>query len=117
MSLFRTDCDCCGICGGDCPERRRVWGNRASLAMLVLAFCLVGALVGCASAPTVVTQVQVQRVTLPAGLLSCSGEPVITGYAMQSQVADYIARLHEAWADCHEDVASIARIENTPAEK
>lgn len=79
--------------------------SNAILALLVLA--------GCATPPPplVETRIQVERVTLPLGLLTCAGEPALNAWNLQSDVADYIVRLHEAWADCHDDVGAIAQIE------
>lgn len=120
MKLLRG-CDCGGLCGGLCPEWRGEFLGRSFFAALLMVAGLAALLIlsGCASAPPpqVVTRTEVVRVPLPAGLLRCQGEPAVGAITMQSQVADYIVRLHEAWADCHDDVAAIAQIENTPPEK
>jgi hypothetical protein len=80
----------------------------AALAGLVL-------LSGCAAAPApqVETRIQVERVTLPAGLLACESEPSLGDWTMQSGVADYVVRLHEAYADCSNTVSAIAQIETS----
>ncbi len=118
MSLFEPGCDCAGICGGDCPEWRRAFRNKC-LMIVVVSFWVASVLVltGCgvpAPVPVMMTEQQVERVALPQGLLQCQGEPKVTGWAIQSQVADYIVRLREAYQDCHNDVAAIAQIENSP---
>ena len=81
------------------------WMNLSGLALLALAGCAVP------PGPVMQTRIQVERVTLPAGLLTCASEPALNAWTMQSDVADYIVRLHEAWADCHADVGAIAQIE------
>ncbi|MFP5250229.1 MAG: hypothetical protein ACLGP3_10430 [Acidobacteriota bacterium] len=119
MSLFKSGCDCQGLCGGQCPEWRRAFMMRVlagvTPALLLVLVLMLGGCAAPAAAPEVLTRVQVQRVTLPAGLLHCEDEPRVTGYALQSQVADYIVRLHEAYEDCHDDVAAIAQTENSSA--
>ena len=76
---------------------------------------LLSALTACAApepAPQVITKIQVERVTLPAGLLSCAPEPDVgPAWTTQAQVADYVVRLEEAGADCRDTVNSIAAIE------
>jgi hypothetical protein len=90
-------------------------------AVVLLPWILIGlivlALPSCSAppAPPVMTKVVVERVTIPAGLLSCAPEPQIGTITLQSQVADYIVRLEEAGADCRDTVSSIAKIEATPA--
>jgi len=90
---------------------------------LLLAACapvcamLAGLLLlsGCAAAPApqVETRIQMERVTLPVGLLSCASEPALNDWTMQSGVADYVVRLHEAYADCSNTVSAIAHIETS----
>ena len=83
--------------------------------LVVLAGLIALTLSGCAGAPPplVQTRIQVDRVSLPAGLLSCEGSPALGDWSQQSAVADYIVRLHEAWADYSQDVAAIAHIETS----
>ncbi len=65
-----------------------------------------------APAPQVITKIQVERVTLPAGLLTCAPEPDAgPPWTTQAQVADYLVRLEEAGADCRDTVNAIAGIE------
>jgi hypothetical protein len=73
-------------------------------------------LTGCAAtpAPVVETRIQVERVTVPPGLLTCMARPAVGTWTLQSQVADYIVRLDEAYHDCADDVAAIAQLEAQP---
>lgn len=93
--------------------------SRKAIALvqgMMLAGLVAVALSGCATpapAPIVETRIQVERVTVPAGLLTCEAEPVLGPWNLQSQVADYIVRLHEAWADCSDTVASIKQVESS----
>jgi hypothetical protein len=104
----------CGAVTGEkqcqCAKRR---------AQRALAMSLAVVLAGCSSSapPPVLTKTVVERVTVPAGLLACEAEPAIGAYTLQSQVADYVVRLHEAWADCHEDLSAIAQLETAPPGK
>jgi hypothetical protein len=100
-------------CGAASGEKNCICGRRARVCIVVTAALLM--LQGCASAlpaPVVETRTVVEHVTLPAGLLTCAGEPAIGPYTLQSQVADYLVRLHVAYKDCRNDVAAIAQIEN-----
>ncbi len=86
----------------------------AAVQLVLLVVVLAISLAGCAAPPPLVeTRIQVERVRLPGGLLSCEGAPVLGDWRRQSAVADYVVRLHEAWADCSQDVAAIAQIENS----
>lgn len=80
---------------------------------------LAAMLAGCAAPapqPQVITKIEVERVTLPAGLLSCTPEPSPgPAWTRQSQVADYVVRLDEAAQDCRNTVSSIATIEKAGA--
>lgn len=85
---------------------------------IMLAGLVAVALSGCSTpapvpAPIIETRIQVERVTIPAALLTCEAEPALGPWNLQSQVADYIVRLHEAWADCSNTVASIAQVESS----
>ena len=96
----------------------RVRTRKAVLAAqaIMLGGLIAVGLMGCAApAPIVQTRIQVERVTVPASLLSCTPEPAIDNITLQSQVADYIVRLQEAGADCRATVAAIAQIEAAPA--
>ena len=78
---------------------------------LLLLPLLLSACAGTAP-PVVETRVQVERVTLPSGLLSCSPAPALGDWSMQSGVARYIVRLNEAYIDCRDTVGAIAGIES-----
>jgi hypothetical protein len=87
---------------------------------LVLAGLLALTLCGCAApppAPPELTRIQVERVTLPPGLLTCMPEPAAGNFTLQSQVADYLVQLQEAGADCRDTVAEIATIETQATAK
>jgi hypothetical protein len=95
---------------------RRLWLLVLGGGLPACALLIALVLAGCAApvpAPIIQTRIQVERVTLPAGLLTCQAEPALGTWTTQAQVADYVVRLHEAWQDCHQTVASIAQIENT----
>jgi hypothetical protein len=77
---------------------------------LYVLFGLV-ALAGCAGAPppVVVTKIQVERVTVPAALLTVPDEPAVpVGATKQSQVADYIVRLKGNDDVCHATLEAIS---------
>jgi hypothetical protein len=99
----------------------RIRSRRTMVVLQVLAIGLLAAVLlsGCATppAPSVVqTRYEVERVTLPAGLLSClPAPPAAPVPILQSGVATYLVRLDEAYQDCADTVASIAQIENAPA--
>ena len=66
------------------------------------------ALAGCATAPPVtLTRTVVVREKVPVALLTCAGAPAVPVATLQSQVADYVIRLHAAWLDCSDTVAAI----------
>jgi hypothetical protein len=95
-------------------KRTRVLG----VQVVLLLGLIVVSLAGCAApvpAPVVETRIQVERVTLPPGLLSCMAEPPVPDMTLQSQVADYWVRLEIAGADCRDTVSAIAQIENAAA--
>lgn len=58
------------------------------------------------------TQVQIERIEIPAELLSCqlAPEPPVEPYT-QADVAAYIVDLHSAGADCRERLARIAALQ------
>lgn len=58
------------------------------------------------------TQLQIERVEIPAALLTCqpSPEPPIEPFT-QADVAGYIVDLHSAGADCRERLATIAALQ------
>jgi hypothetical protein len=70
-------------------------------------------LAGCAAAPkpVVLTQIKIERVTVPAALLTCAAQPAPGNITLQSQLADYIIDLAAAGADCRDDVAAISRLQ------
>jgi len=88
-------------------RRRRVY--KASLVLGAL-FCLAG----CAGAPPpqVLTKLQVERVTVPAALLTVPDEPAVPTGRMQSDAADYIVHLKINDDECHLDVGAIAASQN-----
>ncbi len=81
-----------------------------ALALLGLAL-----LSGCASAPPppiVETRIQVERITIPPALLTCLPAPAPpAGAALQSAVADWIARFWIADASCRSDLTEIAALQ------
>jgi hypothetical protein len=88
-----------------------------TLQGLALAGLLALTLCGCAApapAPPELTRIQLERVTLPPGLLTCMAEPPASDFTLQSQVADYLVQLQEAGADCRDTVNEIATIETQP---
>ena len=83
----------------------RRWAANASLGVVAM-LCLAD----CASSPAgmVLTRTQVERITVPATLLTVSAEPGLPGSRMQSAAADYIVRLKLNDDECHSDVEAIA---------
>lgn len=80
---------------------------------VALAVVIVLALAGCAApTPVTLTRTVVVREKVPAALLSCAGAPRVPDATLQSQVADYVIRLHAAWLDCSETVAAIGNFTN-----
>jgi hypothetical protein len=79
-------------------------------ACALLTFLAPLPVVGCAveAPPEVLTRLQVERITVPAALLSLPNEPAVPQSRMQSAAADYILRLKFNDDECHHDVASIA---------
>ncbi len=67
-------------------------------------------LAACASAPTatVLTRTQIERVMVPASLLTVAKEPAVPTSRMQSAAADYIVHLKINDDECHLDVGAIA---------
>ena len=113
MRRLRPACTCGASSGEKHCSCRKSRALVLAAALLPLAAALLP-LAGCAAPAPVLTRVQMVRVTVPAGLLSCEEEPAIGTMTMQSQVADYLVQLREAGADCRADVAAIAKIEATP---
>jgi len=73
-----------------------------------LALAAAVFLAGCATpTPVTLTRTVVVRERVPVALLSCAGAPSVPDAKLQSQVADYVIRLHAAWMDCSETVAAI----------
>ncbi len=69
-------------------------------------------LTGCAQ-PRLQTKVQLERLEIPAELLTCQAapEPPAEPYS-QADVAAYIVDLHSAGDDCRERLARIAALQN-----
>lgn len=74
--------------------------GRAVAAALVLAGCTT-------TPPVTLTRTVVVREKVPPALLACAGAPAVPDATLQSQVADYVIRLHAAWLDCSQTVAAI----------
>ncbi|HTQ70633.1 MAG TPA: hypothetical protein VMH92_03965 [Acidocella sp.] len=78
---------------------------------------IAAALTGCATSPApppiVETKIEVQRITIPAALLTCPPAPdVPINPKLQSAVADWIARSYIADSACREDLAEIAALQS-----
>jgi hypothetical protein len=86
-------------------KKKRRWMVNACLGVVAM-LCLAA----CASAPAamVLTKVQVERISVPAALLTVDAEPSLPGGRMQSAAADYIVQLKFNDDECHSDVAAIA---------
>jgi hypothetical protein len=86
---------------------RRLYDASLGLAAL---FCLAG----CASPPPpqLLTKLQIERVTVPATLLTVPAEPAVPSGRMQSAAADYIVHLKINDDECHLDVGAIAASQN-----
>jgi hypothetical protein len=83
-------------------QRWRVNACLGVVAMLCLTACTSS------PAPMVLTKSQVDRITVPAALLTVDAEPEPPASRMQSAAADYIVRLKVNDDACHSDVAAIA---------
>ncbi len=87
-------------------------GVRVSLIFWLLLILLVLLLGGCASAPPApIVQMRDVTVRVPPDLLSCAGAPVVPYATEQSQVADYIVSLHEAWSSCYRKLGAVKEFE------
>jgi len=84
--------------------------------MRLLPLCCATLLMGCAAsappAPTVVTRVEMVRMAPPVELLTCPDipqEPVrdARGDVAQSAIAEYLALVHRAWADCRDRLGAV----------
>lgn len=86
-------------------DRKRRWTVNACLGVVAM-LCLAA----CTSSPAamVLTKTEVERVTVPAALLSVDAEPALPRSRMQSAAADYIVHLKFNDDTCHSDVAAIA---------
>ena len=87
---------------------RRRWARNVSLGLISLL-----SLAACADAPRpqLITQLQLERVTVPATLLSIPDEPAVPESRMQSAAADYIVDLKINDDECHLDVGAIAALQ------
>lgn len=87
------------------------------LAIAALIF-LGAALVSCSQstpAPKIVTQVKIERVTVPPSLLVCSPAPTVPQINVTNRMlAAYIVRLWNAYFDCASKLGAIKRIEDAP---
>ncbi len=86
-------------------KRAQLWARNANLGivgMLCLAACARS------PAPTVVTRSEIERVTVPAALLTVAAPPPVPAGRMQSTAADYLVRLKINDDECHLDVGAIA---------
>ncbi len=84
---------------------KRRWamnGSPGALLMLSLAACATEA------KPQILNKLQIERVTVPAALLTVPDEPAVPAQRMQSAAADYIVHLKINDDECHLDVAAIA---------
>lgn len=75
--------------------------------------CCCALLTACAASeppPRVVTQIQVERIAPPAGLLQCLSDPEPPAEPDQRAVALYLSDLWEAWADCAGKVDAMRRL-------
>jgi hypothetical protein len=86
-------------------KQTRRWMMNACLGIVGML-----SLAGCASSPAamVLTKSQVERITVPASLLTVETEPTVPSSRMQSSAADYIVHLKVNDDECHSDVAAIA---------
>jgi hypothetical protein len=86
-------------------RRAQSWARNASLGVIGM-LCLAA----CAGAPTatVLTRTQIERVIIPASLLTVATEPAVPTSRMQSAAADYIVHLKINDDECHLDVGAIA---------
>ena len=91
------------------PKRPRMvpWPRCLPVLLTVCAM-----LAGCSQA-RLQTQVRIERLAIPAELLTCqpAPEPPDVPYT-QADVAIYIVDLHSAGADCRERLARIAQLQN-----
>ncbi len=81
------------------------WARNACLGIIGM-LCLTAC--GRVPAPAVLTKIQVERVTVPASLLTIAGEPAVPSSRMQSAAAGYLVHLKTNDDECHLDVAEIA---------
>lgn len=86
-------------------KKKRRWMVNACLGVVSM-LCLAA----CAGSPAamVLTKNQVERITVPAALLTVDAEPALPSSRMQSAVAYYIVHLKVNDDECHSDVAAIA---------
>lgn len=85
---------------------------RSSLARLSaapLALICALPLMACADSPPVPppVQIRVERVTVPAELLTCQAAPPVPDARDQAEVADYVVDLWAAGDDCRAKVRAI----------
>ena len=67
-------------------------------------------LVACGSSPpaAALNKIQIERVKVPASLLTVATEPSVPASRMQSAAADYIVHLKINDDECHVDIGAIA---------
>lgn len=87
-------------------------GVRLSLLFWLLLLVAVLLLGGCAArAPAPIIQLRNVTVRVPPDLLSCAAAPGVPYATEQSQVADYIVSLHQAWGSCYRKLGAVRKFE------
>lgn len=74
----------------------------------------VFALAACASDP-LPSEIRVERVEVPAVLLTCADAPVVPpGPVTSRDAARIVVELHRAWADCHGKLGEVSGLVTGP---
>lgn len=93
-------------------ESSIVWRVCARACLVASIVMIVAVLTGCQTTkPVVITEVQVQRIEVPAGLLTCSAEPVYGKVSVTAKdLMKYVDQMAKAGADCRLKLEAVRRI-------
>lgn len=87
---------------------------RQQRAIALIAMLSALCLTACGSGPPPLPRVEVQRLTVPAMLLSCQPQPVPPMTADDRQLALYILALADAGDDCRDRLARVKALVEMP---